>query len=183
MLPNLATIKQRRKKYNISQKELAQRSNVSQSLIAKIEAGKIEPSYTKAEQIFSCLEELRYTTEKTAKDCMNTTIIFASPNDSIMNSISIMKKQGISQLPVQHENIIVGLINESLLVDLMVENKKNIFTSTTKDIMLDAPPIIPANTSQRIVLEILKEHQMILVGKNGNVTGIISKADMLSQIE
>ena len=183
MLPNLTSIKQRRKKYSISQKELAKRSEVSQSLIAKIEAGKIEPSYAKAQQIFSCLEELRHTTEKTAKDCMNSSIIFASPNDSVMSSISIMKENGISQLPVQKDMAIIGLINESLLVNLMVENKKNLFSSTIKEIMLDAPPIVPINTSQKVVLEILKEHQMVLVSQNGNITGIISKADMLSFVE
>lgn len=182
MLPNLSSIKNLRKKYTISQKELAQRANVSQSLIAKIESGKIEPSYTKAIQIFSTLDELRHTSGKTANDCMNPTIIFATPTDTVLKSITVMKQKGISQLPVKHENTIVGLVNETLLVDLMVENKKDLLSCAIIDIMQDAPPIVPGATTQKMVLELLKEHQMVLVSQHGKITGIISRADMLTQI-
>ena len=47
MLENLDQIKIIRKKHGLNQKELADRADVSQSLIAKIESGNIEPSFNK----------------------------------------------------------------------------------------------------------------------------------------
>ena len=44
-----------RKQLGLTQPELAQLSGVSQSLIAKLEAGKIEPSYTKVKSIIDTL--------------------------------------------------------------------------------------------------------------------------------
>ena len=54
----LSEIKRLRKKLEINQKELAVRAGVSQSLIAKIEAGKIEPTYSKACGILETLKDL-----------------------------------------------------------------------------------------------------------------------------
>ncbi len=83
MLQELNEIKRLRNKHNLNQKELAERAGVSQSLIAKIEAGKIEPSFTKARKIFQALEELRENEELKAKDLMNKKISFAEMGDKV----------------------------------------------------------------------------------------------------
>ena len=57
MLYELTRIKQMRRNLELTQTELAKLSGVSQSLIAKIERGNIEPSYTIARKIFAVLEE------------------------------------------------------------------------------------------------------------------------------
>lgn len=54
----LEEIKQIRKKYNLTQSDLAKRSGVSQSLIAKIEAGRIDPTYSNAQKIFNALNDM-----------------------------------------------------------------------------------------------------------------------------
>ena len=69
---SLNEIKKLRKKYNLNQKELADKAGVSQSLIAKIESGKVEPTFTKAQKIFEALDELREKEEIKAKEIMNT---------------------------------------------------------------------------------------------------------------
>ena len=74
---NLEEIKRLRKKYHLNQKELARRANVSQSLIAKIEAGTVEPSFSKAMQIFEALEQLREKEEIKTRDIINPKINFA----------------------------------------------------------------------------------------------------------
>ena len=45
-----------RRKLNLTQKQLAKLSGVSQSLIAKIESNRIDPSYSKVVSIFHALE-------------------------------------------------------------------------------------------------------------------------------
>ena len=58
MLPQLEEIEKRRKILGLSQKELAKMVGVSQSMIAKIETGRINPSYTKTKDIFDLFESL-----------------------------------------------------------------------------------------------------------------------------
>ena len=57
-LPDLDKIRQMRKRLNLSQRELAGMAGVSQSLIAKIERGTIDPSYSNVRKILSAFEEV-----------------------------------------------------------------------------------------------------------------------------
>ena len=51
MLPELEEIKKKRKLFGMTQADLAAECGVSQSLIAKLESGKIVPAYGKAKKI------------------------------------------------------------------------------------------------------------------------------------
>jgi len=53
--PPLSYIKKMRKKFGLTQAKLAKMAGVSQSLIAKIESEKIDPSYKIAKKIFTVL--------------------------------------------------------------------------------------------------------------------------------
>ena len=59
MLPKLEEISKRRRVLGLSQKQLARLAGVSQSLIAKVEAGKTEPSYLRTKSILDTLEKLQ----------------------------------------------------------------------------------------------------------------------------
>ena len=91
MFESLDTIKKMRISLGINQTVLAQKAGVSQSLIAKIEAGKVEPTYSKALQIFEDLEQLRSKEELKAKQRMNQKVIFAKVTDSLLEVIKLMK--------------------------------------------------------------------------------------------
>jgi len=66
----LQDIRRLRKQHDISQTALAKEAGVSQSLIAKIETNRAEPSYSNAMSIFSALENLRESAQGTAKEYM-----------------------------------------------------------------------------------------------------------------
>ena len=95
MVYQLTEIKKLRLKLGLNQKELADKSGVSQSLIAKIEAGKIEPTYTKANNILETLRQLEEKEETKARDLMNKKLVFAPPEEKIKDIIKIMKQKGI----------------------------------------------------------------------------------------
>jgi len=90
-----------------------------------------------------------------------------------------MKKEGISQLPVKDKELIVGTINEKIILNNLVKFKEKIYSKSVKEIMDDCPPIVTINTSRSIILELLKENQLILLSERGEIVGLLSKSDVL----
>ena len=175
----LTEIKKLRTKLGINQKELAFRSGVSQSLIAKIESGKIEPTYNKTCQIIEALKSLEEKVETKAQELMNKKLLFARPRDKIKTVIKVMKKKGISQLPVIKNKVVCGIITERNILEKISEKVGEL---KVEELMEQAPPIISLKTSQRIVLELLKENSIVLVAEKGDIKGIITKSDLLGRI-
>ena len=66
----LNEIKKIRKNLGLTQTELAKMANVSQSIIAKIESGKIDPTFTKTKKIFETLDDLENKEEIKADELM-----------------------------------------------------------------------------------------------------------------
>lgn len=171
-------IREIRKKLGITQSELSKQANVSQSLIAKIEAGRIDPTYTKLKSIVSALSGFGKRKELKAGQIMNPKIISVEPDDNIKEVIAKMKRHGISQLPVIEEHKSIGIVSEATLLDAIL-NKKG---KHVKDIMEDSPPIVSKNSSAGIVANLLKFYPMVLVSEDGKLRGVITKSDLLGKM-
>ena len=76
----------------MTQSQLAKRACVSQSLIAKIEANRIDPTYTKVQKIFEALNSLEQKNEVKISDVMNKKIIPALPKEDVHSVIKKMQK-------------------------------------------------------------------------------------------
>ena len=74
MFPTLEDIAKRRRQLGLKQSELAKAAGVSQSLIAKLEAGTIDSSYTKVKTIFDVLERLEFKTKTQADKVFTKTL-------------------------------------------------------------------------------------------------------------
>lgn len=181
MVYELDEIKKIRKRFCLTQTELAKKADVSQSLIAKIESNRIDPTFTKVKKIFDVLDELKNRDELKAEDIMTKGIIYVSIDDNISTAINKMRKHEISQLPVFNKNNVVGLVSESSILDSISNNKQE-KTLIIKDIMQDCPPIVSKKTSTGIVSGLLKYYPIVLVAEGGKPTGVITKSDMLRTI-
>ena len=178
MTYELEEIKKIRKKLGLTQTELANRSGVSQSLIAKIEAGRIDPTYTKTKKIFAALSDLEKKEEIKASQLMATKIVSVAPSDSTKEAIDKMKKFQISQLPVIDNHKLVGLVSESTILESMLNSKGN----HVKDIMQESPPIISKETSIQVVSNLLRHFPMVVVSEEGKLVGLITKSDLLGRL-
>lgn len=178
MTYELEEIKKIRKALGLTQSDLAKQSNVSQSLIAKIESGKIDPTYTKTKRIFETLSYLEKKESIKAEEVMNKRVISVFPQESIKNSIMAMKKFNISQMPVIDDHKVVGLISESVLLDALMNKKGN----QAEDIMEEAPPTVSKKASIQIVSSLLRHYPMVLVSDSGKLIGLITKADLLGKL-
>jgi len=182
MSTDLERIKNIRKKYGLTQKELADRAEVSQSLIAKIEAGTLDPTYTNAQKIFSALEGLREKKEVKAKEVMHKKVDFAERRDTVREIIKLMKKKGISQLPVLDKGKVCGMISERVILKSVVDNPEKVAHLKVEEVMEDAPPIVSLKTGLTTLLNLMQEYSVILVADKGEIKGIISKSDLLGKI-
>lgn len=174
----LGEIKEIRKKFGLTQGQLADRAGVSQSLIAKVEAGRLDPTYSKAQKIFEAIDSLGKKRELKAEEIMKKGIISAKPDESIRSAIEKMKKVNISQMPVIEEHKSIGIVSESIILEALLNKKGN----KIKDIMDDSAPVVSKNTTITAVSNLLRFYPMVLVSDGGELKGIITKSDLLGKV-
>ncbi len=181
MFPDLAEIKRMRKKLDITQAKLARMAGVSQSLLAKIESGRISPTYGKTVQIFRSLERLSRQEGMKARDVMNSSIIGCAPEDTLSSVMAAMKKNGISQLPVIHNGKPVGLVTETGILEKIASGLRP-EDLKAGDVMEDCPPIISPESGMDVIAFLLRHFPLAIVSKNGRTLGIVTKADILEKM-
>ena len=189
MLPTIEEIWKMRKNLGISQKELARTCGVSQSYIARMEKGSINPTYDKIRKIYDYLSVFSRKAESfdlIASKIMSKSVITCHLNDPIISALNTMREKGYSQLPVVNgENKIMGTIteadvNEILLKGTPIESLKNL---SVRKVMGPSLPQMPMNTPVSVIYPILRFSNAVLVMDGGELKGIISKADILKAVE
>ncbi len=178
---NLGNISKLRKGLGMTQKQLADLSDVSQSLIAKIESGKIDPAYSKVSQIFSALESARKKEKKTAEQIGTERIISVLPTDRLDRAIRLMRSKGISQLPVLESGKCVGSLSEGMIVELL-SGKGSLRSTLVGEVMSEGLPAVPAGSVVDVVVDLLRHYPAVLLERNGKLVGIVTKADLLKAI-
>jgi len=184
MLPPLDEIAKRRRMLGLTQKQLARIAGVSQSFIAKIESGKIDPSYGKVKAIFDVLERIEAGENNTAKAIYHKGVVGVEKTDKVAKAISLMMEHGFSQLPVFENGKCVGCVSEKTILSQITAAKdpSEISQKLVEEIMEEAPPQIDENAPLPLVSSLLHFYPAVLVTKKGKVVGIITKADLFKVI-
>ncbi len=178
----LERIGKMRKQLGLTQKELAKLSGVSQSLIAKIESGKIDPAYSKVVQIVSALENIQKKGKKTLEEVMTSQILSLSPDDNVQKAIVLMREKDVSQLPVLESESSVGSISESIIIDLVSKKGSDPRKISIRDVMSESFPVLPAGSLVDVGTELLRHYPALLLKKNGRIIGIVTKADLFKAL-
>ena len=111
MLPSLETIKEERKKLNMTQKKLAAMTGVSTSMINQIESGRCKPSYDTAKRIFESLAKLEgQTSTRTAGDICSEKIVRLTPNNTVREAGKKMHEKTIDQIPIFDDEYVTDLL-------------------------------------------------------------------------
>ncbi len=181
MLSEINEIRILRKKQNLTQSQLAKLSGVSQSLIAKVEAGIIDPSYSNFRKISEVLEGLGEEKELKAGDVARDRIISAELSEELSEAVKKMKQHGISQLPVMEKGNVTGLLAETNVIE-SIHAGKDIKRLIVSDVMGEAPPTVPEKTPLKVVTELLRVSPLIVVTEKGKPKGVVTKADVLNRL-
>jgi len=183
MLPSIVDLARMRRELNISQLRLAKLANVSQSLIAKMERGRVDPSYASVKKIYEALmqEFSKRNRSLTAKDICSTSVITVEADATVRDAARQMHGHSFSQIPILAQGRVVGSVTEDKITYLVAQGRNiaQMMGIKVREIMDDAFPQVDENLGIELVANLLQFRKAILVVKHGDITGIITKADLL----
>jgi len=184
MLPSIEEVSKKRKILGLTQKELAKLAGVSQSLIAKLESGRIDPSYTKIKSIFDALVQLEVKKDVRVREIAHNEVVGVQKDDTISKAARLMKEHNYSQLPVFDGDRVVGNISEKTLLSQILSGRdfSKISTLSVEEVMEEAFPQVGEDAPLSLISSILQVYSAVLVSRKGKILGIITKADLLKML-
>jgi homoserine dehydrogenase len=95
-------------------------------------------------------------------------------------AVAVMRKKGISQLPVLEAGVCVGTLSERTIVDLLVDRgQKKLEKLEVREVMGPPLPEIGASTPLVAVAKVLERRSAVLVTRGLDIVGIVTRADLL----
>ena len=184
MLPSIDEVAKKRRIAGLTQQKLAKLAGVSQSLIAKLESQKIDPSYTKVKAIFDALEKLQTETEVRAEDVLQKKVIGIQKSEPVSKAVQKMAEYGYSQLPVFDGEHAVGSISEKTIIGKVSAGKdlNQISKLSVGDLMEEAFPQVGEDAPLPLISSLLQVYSAVLISTKGKVVGIVTKADLLKML-
>lgn len=183
--PDLSEIKRLRKAADLTQKKLSDMSGVQQSMISRIEEGKVlDPSFATVRKLFQTLHSTSSHLGQRrlrARDVMNKKVISISPHQTAGEAWDRMKMHDFSQLPVIDEHgRIHGSVTMQSLPDVL--GKRELASTGIRHIIGDAFPIVGQDTAIETLSCLLRLNPAVLVMEAGRIVGIVTKYDLLDAL-
>lgn len=179
MVFDITQLRKIRKILGLTQGEFAKAAGISQSMVAKIESGSLDPTYSYVKKIEDALSLFSKEHEKKAMEIMTNNVIYVRLNQKVSEIINLMNKYNISQMPVIEKGNVVGLVSESSILSKNLETMKN---AKTQDVIIDAPPIISKDTRIEVIRQLLNYYSLILVKEKGKLIGLITRSDLVKSL-
>ncbi|OLB47278.1 hypothetical protein AUH73_03820 [archaeon 13_1_40CM_4_53_4] len=182
MLPTLDEIPKRRKALGLTQSRLAELAGVSQSIIAKIESGSVDPSYSIVKRLVETLEKQSVDTARPrVSEIMSRPVISVSRTQLVREAVDLMRRRGYSQLPVFEGTRCVGSISEKTILDRAARGEplESLLNNRVRDIMDSPLPTVSEDTPLEMMLGLLQGNYGVLVTRGENTIGILTKSDIL----
>ena len=171
---DLQRLRQRR---GLTQAELASKIGVSQSYIARLERGSLDPKLSLVKKIVDILTS---NTGRICSEIMSTNPITIDARDVVSIAVSLMQENNYSQLPVLRGTQIVGIITEWDIIQNLQHDLREI---SVQAIMNPSSVLmVDGNTSIDVIIPLFENYQAILVQNQGRIQGIITRSDILKLV-
>lgn len=181
-IPSPEELRSARRRIGLKQADLAHRAGISQSMIARIERGSVDPRVSTLQRIVDVLTAAELPAV-TAGSVMHSPVVSVSPDDSILLAVDKMEQMAFSQLPVLKNGVPVGCISEAAILTAIGEQRHpRGHHQKVQDFMEASFPTVPPEIEIETVVSILEQHHAVLVMAEGRVEGVITKHDLISLI-
>ena len=108
-------------------------------------------------------------------------LITARPEDGVKAVIQIMKKHGISQLPVLDGDRLVGIISEGHLADALLRDPENV-ERPIGSLVDQSYIVVPPETPIGRLAAIFGEGKVALIEEGGKIKGLVTKIDLIEHM-
>lgn len=176
-LPTDNDIREKRKSLELTQSELAERADVSQPLIARIEGGDVDPRLSTLRRIVEALEEAEGNVLR-AEELMHENVVSVAPDDAVGEAVRVMDHEAYSQLPVIEHERPIGSISQSDLVGVDEQARDR----PVREYMAESFPTVAADAPIDEVRHLLEYSKAVMVTEEGEAVGIITEADVTARL-
>jgi predicted transcriptional regulator len=177
-LPTPQDLRERRNELELTQSELAERADVSQPLIARIEGGDVDPRLSTLRRIVNALEGAERKVVR-ARDLMNERVVSVQPDDSVSEARKLMDEEGYSQVAVIRDGRPIGLISHS---DIRQEDHDDVGELPVESVMHESIATVEPGATINEVDTYLNHKDAVLVVESGETVGIITEADVAAHL-
>ena len=153
-LPTPQDLRERRNELGLTQSELAERADVSQPLIARIEGGDVDPRLSTLRRIVTALEEAEGGIIK-ARDLMNSPVVGVAPDDSVHQAKELMDEKGYSQVPVIRDGAPQGLIGNS---DIRQRPEENVGELPVAEVMNESIATVEPDAEKAVLRRLITRY-------------------------
>lgn len=175
-------LKRIRLQLGMTQIRIAKDAGVSQSLVAKIEAGTVDPTFSSLRAISEALRSHRVEREKRASDVMSSPVISVQVAARLSECVALMKKHGISQLPVLSGERSVGSVSENHILGILSETNDPaaVLSQPVRKLMKAPFPMVNGEAPIGALLSLFTYVPAVLVSSGEKIEGVIAKIDLLA---
>ena len=177
-LPTPEDLRERREELEITQSDLAERADVSQPLIARIEGGDVDPRLSTLRRIVNALQEAEGGLLRAA-DLMHSPVVSVEPDASVHETTDLMNEKGYSQVPVIRDGIPQGLIGNR---DIRQREGDDVGNLPVAEVMHESITTVEPDATLDEIDTYLDHHDAVLVVEGGRTVGIITDADIAAHV-
>ena len=183
MIPDLDEIPRLRRALGLTQTAVGRLANVSQSTIVKIEKKQMNPSYDIVRRIMNSLQaEMKRQEKKALVDQIQSRKVqYVEAKMPLATAVDEMRHWKFSQMPVMHAGHPVGSISDKEINNLILSGRdpKDLARIRVEEVMEPAFPQVDGKAPVELAAGLLRHYDAVLVTSKGEVTGIVTKSDLM----
>jgi cystathionine beta-synthase len=108
-------------------------------------------------------------------------LVSAAPGDGLQTIIGLMRKHGISQLPVLDRDRLVGMISEVDLLNALLKDPASV-DRPVAELVDQNYEIVPPDTPASRLAKIFSEGKVALVQEDNAITAVVTKIDLIAHM-
>lgn len=182
VLPSIAELRDRRRALGVTQGRLAQTAGVSQSLVAKVERGRVEPSYRNVRALLAALDTLEgaHRPEPSVGTLATRTVVQVRRSTLLTEAAHLLRRHAISQVPVMEGPLVVGSLTDRAVVECLTDPRRvaRLPRLTVGEVMEEPFPQLDRAAPRRVAAALLRHVPAILVTEAGRPAGILTHSDL-----